>query len=191
MKRITLSLLALMLLGTVCMAQEQTKPFRCQGSVALHYVHPLNFGLKTTHGVKYNKSNIFIGGEAWLKEGFLDGTMIKAGASMRWSFVATRWVDTYIGVNAGLWYNTAHFEDSTDGADINSQGLGTYVTPELGIGIGVGNGHYIDISIDFALCFSHFNDMKRTYHGKEERSHGACCYFWHYLYPGISIGYRF
>lgn len=82
MGKIIISLLitALSLSGTLCLAQEKDRYY--QGSVSIGYTGPLNLGLRTTHGLVYDRSNIFVGGEAWLRMGLEDGTTVKAGAGV-------------------------------------------------------------------------------------------------------------
>lgn len=190
MGKIIISLLitALSLSGTLCLAQEKDRYY--QGSVSIGYTGPLNFGLRTTHGVVYDRSNIFVGGEAWLRLGLEDGTTVKAGAVSRWSYVSLERVDAYIGMSAGLHVGRNRFT-GTYGEMVNTFDTGAYLSPELGVGIGVGNGDYIDISLDFPLNFILYRKTRTEYigGGSEETIGGGSLEI--YNYPGISIGYRF
>lgn len=173
-----------------------TKPYRYQGTLSFGYIcRDLGFGVKTTHGVLYDKSRIFVGGEVWYRYGIIDGNMGKVGATFRWSFLSHRWVDMYLGCGGGLFINRKSGPTPTWTEHRDFFNIGLYVSPELGIGIGVGNGHYIDISVDLPLNYIFYQKkyIKSYEDGAEFRDSGMCFQYVPYISPGIgiNIGYRF
>lgn len=189
MKHISIFLLSAMIIaaGFCTNAGAQQKKAAYEGSISIGYTDPLNFGIRTTHGARYLKSNFFIGGELWLRMGFEDGYTARAGVLPRWYFVANDIIDLYIGCSIGLEASKSGSQD-TWGNLINSISLGAYATPEFGIGFRLGNGDYIDIGVDFPLTYLFFLNKKEN----DELVHnGGYCKFDTYNVPGISIGYRF
>jgi len=172
--------------------QDTLKTRIYEGSVSVGYTHMLNFGVRTTHGVRYLDKNLFLGGELWVRKGFQDGFSIRAGFLPRWYFVANRHIDTYLGCAVGL--TTCSDSPPDVSADIiNTFDIGAYFSPEIGIGIRLGNGDYIDLAFDFPLMLWFFNrtSVSTIYDKEETIVKGAKFLFEYRQYPGISIGYRF
>ena len=137
-------LAALFLSAATISAEEKDGQKVYRGTVSIGYTAPLNFNVRTTHGVVYDRSNIFIGGEAQYRFGFEDGSIVKAGAAFRWSYVSRKLVDAYLGCGGGL-HVSKNGSTGLNGELVNNFGMGLYLSPELGVGIGLGNGDYIDI----------------------------------------------
>lgn len=188
MRRISVLFLSMAILaaGFCTDADAQQKKAKYEGSISIGYTDPLNFGIRTTHGARY-LNNFFIGGELWLRMGFVDGYMARTGVLPRWYFVANDVIDLYLGCSVGLEASKSGSQD-TWGNLINCIGLGAYATPELGIGFRLGNGDYIDIGVDFTLTYLLFLNKKVN---GELVHNGSYCTFYTYNVPGISIGYRF
>lgn len=185
-----LILAALFLSAATISAEEKDGQKVYRGTVSIGYTAPLNFNVRTTHGVVYDRSNIFIGGEAQYRFGFEDGSIVKAGAAFRWSYVSRKLVDAYPGCGGGL-HVSKNGSTGLNGELVNNFGMGLYLSPELGVGIGLGNGDYIDISIDFPLDFYLYGRRRTQPLGSTEVVSPGFTGLETYNYPGISIGYRF
>ena len=167
--------------------QDSVKTRIYEGSVSVGYTHMLNFGVRTTHGVRYLDKNLFLGGELWARKGFQDGFSIRAGFLPRWYFVANRHIDTYLGCAVGLTTSSMAY-DNPEGKWLDVFELGAYLTPEIGIGIRLRNGDYIDFALDFPLWMWFFD---RTFTDDVLTHNGGKFNFDYRPYPGIIIGYRF
>ena len=141
-----------------------------EGSVSVGVTYIINLGIRTTHGVRYLDKNLFLGGDL-----------------SRWYFVANKNIDTYLGCAAGLTTgSTAYHNPYGEWLDVFE--IGAYLTPEIGIGIRLRNGDYIDFALDFPLWLWFFD---RTFTDDVLTHNGGQSYFDYRPYPGIIIGYRF
>ena len=154
-------------------------------SVGVTYI--INLGIRTTHGVRYLDKNLFLGGELWARKGFMDPFTLRAGFLPRWYFVANRHIDTYLGCAVGLTTGSIAY-NNPDGESLDVFKVGAYLTPEIGIGIRLRNGDYIDFALDFPLWLWFFN---RTFTDDVLTHNGGKFNFDYRPYPGIIIGYRF
>ena len=112
---------------------------------------------------------------------------LRAGFLPRWYFVANKHIDTYLGCAVGLTTGSNAYNNS-HGEWLDVFEVGAYLTPEIGIGIRLRNGDYIDFALDFPLWLWFFN---RTFTDDVLTHNGGQSYFDYRPYPGISIGYRF
>ena len=158
-----------------------------EGSVSVGVTYIINLGIRTTHGVRYLDKNLFLGGELWARKGFMEPFTLRAGFLPRWYFVANRHIDTYLGCAVGLTTGSDAY-NNPEGKWLDVFEVGAYLTPEIGIGIRLRNGDYIDFALDFPLWLWFFN---RTFTDDVLTHNGGQSYFDYRPYPGIIIGYRF
>lgn len=123
-----LILAALFLSAATISAEEKDGQKVYRGTVSIGYTAPLNFNVRTTHGVVYDRSNIFIGGEAQYRFGFEDGSIVKAGAAFRWSYVSRKLVDAYLGCGGGL-HVSKNGSTGLNGELVNNFGMGFTFRP--------------------------------------------------------------
>ena len=120
-------------------------------------------------------------------EGSVSVGVTYAGFLPRWYFVANKHIDTYLGCAVGL--TTGNFAyDNPEGKWLDVFEIGAYLTPEIGIGIRLRNGDYIDFALDFPLWLWFFD---RTFTDDVLTHNGGQSDFDYRPYPGIIIGYRF
>lgn len=189
MKHISIFLLSVMVIaaGFCTDAGAQQKKAAYEGSVSLTYCYPLHAGLETAHGVKYDKSGIFIGGIAGGMLGVPLGSFVYAGFLPRW--FADKWekYDLFISC-AVTYYNMTPYRGSAVPPDMmpskNYMG-GVGLIPEIGFGFKLNNGDAIDIALRYNTCFVMYDSFKDYY---AERGKSAPKVV---AYPGLSIGYRF
>ena len=167
--------------------QDSVKTRIYEGSVSVGVTYLINLGIRTTHGVRYLDKNLFLGGELWARKGFMDPFTLRAGFLPRWYFVANRHIDTYLGFAVGLTTSSMAY-DNPEGKWLDVFELGAYLTPEIGIGIRLRNGDYIDFALDFPLWMWFFD---RTFTDDVLTHNGGKFNFDYRPYPGIIIGYRF
>jgi len=167
--------------------QDSVKTRIYEGSVSVGVTYLINLGIRTTHGVRYLDKNLFLGGELWARKGFMDPFTLRAGFLPRWYFVANRHIDTYLGCAVGLTTSSMAY-DNPEGKWLDVFELGAYLTPEIGIGIRLRNGDYIDFALDFPLWMWFFD---RTFTDDVLTHNGGKFNFDYRPYPGIIIGYRF
>ena len=167
--------------------QDSVKTRIYEGSVSVGVTYIINLGIRTTHGVRYLDKNLFLGGELWARKGFMDPFTLRAGFLPRWYFVANRHIDTYLGCAVGLTTSSMAY-DNPEGKWLDVFELGAYLTPEIGIGIRLRNGDYIDFALDFPLWMWFFD---RTFTDDVLTHNGGKFNFDYRPYPGIIIGYRF
>ena len=167
--------------------QDSVKTRIYEGSVSVGVTYLINLGIRTTHGVRYLDKNLFLGGELWARKGFMDPFTLRAGFLPRWYFVANRHIDTYLGCAVGLTTSSMAY-DNPEGKWLDVFELGAYLTPEIGIGIRLRNGDYIDFALDFPLWMWFFD---RTFTDDVLTHNGRKFNFDYRPYPGIIIGYRF
>lgn len=167
--------------------QDSVKTRIYEGSVSVGATYLINLGIRTTHGVRYLDKNLFLGGELWARKGFMDPFTLRAGFLPRWYFVANRHIDTYLGCAVGLTTSSMAY-DNPEGKWLDVFELGAYLTPEIGIGIRLRNGDYIDFALDFPLWMWFFD---RTFTDDVLTHNGGKFNFDYRPYPGIIIGYRF
>ena len=167
--------------------QDSVKTRIYEGSVSVGATYLINLGIRTTHGVRYLDKNLFLGGELWARKGFMDPFTLRAGFLPRWYFVANRHIDTYLGCAVGLTTSSMAY-DNPEGKWLDIFELGAYLTPEIGIGIRLRNGDYIDFALDFPLWMWFFD---RTFTDDVLTHNGGKFNFDYRPYPGIIIGYRF
>ena len=172
--------------------QDSVKTRIYEGSVSVGVTYIINLGIRTTHGVRYLDKNLFLGGELWARKGFMEPFTLRAGFLPRWYFVANRHIDTYLGCAVGLTTGSDAYNNS-HGEWLDVFEVGAYLTPEIGIGIRLRNGDYIDLAFDFPLMLWFFNrtSVSTIYDKEETIVKGAKFLFEYRQYPGISIGYRF
>ena len=167
--------------------QDTLKTRIYEGSVSVGVTYIINLGIRTTHGVRYLDKNLFLGGELWARKGFMEPFTLRAGFLSRWYFVANKNIDTYLGCAAGLTTgSTAYHNPYGEWLDVFE--IGAYLTPEIGIGIRLRNGDYIDFALDFPLWLWFFD---RTFTDDVLTHNDGQSYFDYRPYPGIIIGYRF
>ena len=158
-----------------------------EGSVSLTYCWPLNAGIETIHGARFDKTGLFIGGIAGGMMGAPMGSYVYAGALPRWYMYNWGKGELYISC-AVMFGNLTPYRGSAEPSSMmpqNNYTGGVSVMPEFGVGFTLKNGDAIDLAIRCHNIFLLYDSYKDYYIAKGRP------YECTYITPGLSIGYRF
>ncbi|HIT47949.1 MAG TPA: hypothetical protein IAC34_00440 [Candidatus Coprenecus stercoripullorum] len=156
---------------------ENGKGSRYEGSVSIEL--PFGLGLSTSHGVRFDKTDFYIGGMAGINHMFLLYD-VTAGFDMRYYFASGDKMEGFAGMGLGGYFMQATtVDDNVPPGQAGSPDceVGVAFTFTVGMGFKLRNGD----AIDLALKAKHLGSMLGNNDNTKK----------HMTYPTLSIGYRF
>lgn len=186
MKNTFLSLILLLLFSTASYGQYR-KYHEYEGTVGLTYSYIGDIGdigLETIHGVRYQRSDFFLGGIAGFSTGEI-GFLSYAGFFPRWYFGNGVRVEGF--ASCGVMYFHRNFENGAKEKLFQNHSGGLDLMPEIGLAIKFLNGDALDISLRWHNLFEIYN-TSREYFLSQYQPVSAVEYA---PYPGLSLSYWF
>lgn len=177
MKTIISSLLLLLLLQSLCMADNnKDKPYRYEGEASADLII-FGLGGTTTHGARFNGPDLFIGATAGYYRSFGDDIILVA-AQPKWYFSDSRKLDLYISCDIGAAYMcSSSYRPSSPSGNYHLETMNAAFVPRIGMGIKTGSRILVDLSLKYMML------LNTTY---KEYSRNILS-----QYPAFSIGIRF